>query len=90
MKKVLRDTWVYQEILREGREMAREEMREHRLEWGRKCINAFVEKYYPKIADLARNKGDAIADPDVLYEILMKVILAKTQEEITAVLEFTA
>lgn len=90
MRNDLRDTWVYQEILREGREMAREEMRRSKLEWQRKWLNAFIEKHYPEIADMARNKGDAIADPDVLYEILMKVILAKTQEEIAAVLESTA
>lgn len=86
MHNELRETWVYQEILREGREEAREMMRQSNLEWQRKCLNVFLEAHYPEIADLARNKGNAIADPDILYEILMKVILANTQEEIIAML----
>jgi predicted transposase YdaD len=82
MHNELRETWVYQEILREGREMERRTQ----LERQRLMLTRFVQQRYPTIVDLAKNKANSISDPEALEEIYVRVSLANSQEEAMAIL----
>lgn len=89
----LRDSWVYQELFSEGYEegikIRREMVRQSILERWREMFSVFMRARHPEIADLAENRANAISDVETFYEIFMQVLLAKTQEEITAVLAST-
>jgi len=89
----LRDSWVYRDIFREGYEeglkIGRAMLRQSILERWREMLSVFMRARHPEIADLAENRANTISNVETLYEIFMQVLLAKTQEEITAVLAST-
>ena len=126
MSDELRDTWVYQEILKEGREeglregleKGREEERkrlekereeEHRrlekereeerkrlekerkqeLERLRQMLLGFVQARFAsqKMERLTKNQASIINDPRILQELIFKVGLAHTAEEVQDYLE---
>lgn len=78
MHNELRETWVYQEILREGRQEG--------LDQERLNLTTFVRQRYPEIVDLAKNKANSISNLETLQEIFLRVSLANTQEEVVTIL----
>jgi len=82
----LRETWVYQEILHEGRQEGQEMERRTELDQQRLMLTTFVQEYYPEIADLARKKANSISDLKTLERIFMQVLRTHTQEGIAAIL----
>ena len=98
LRDVLRDSWAYQEImqegreeglqkgLEEGREEGREEERQQRLKDQRQMLVTLVEVHFPNIARLARERADAIKDPEVLQHVILKVVAAQKEEEAKQVL----
>lgn len=78
MHNELRETWVYQEILREGRQEG--------LDQERLNLTTFVQEYYPEITNLARNKANSISDLKTLQSIFAQVLRAHTRAEIAAIL----
>ena len=86
MHNELRETWVYQEILHEGRQEGREIERQAALDQERLNLTTFVRQRYPEIVDLAKNKANSISNLETLQEIFLRVSLANTQEEVVTIL----
>lgn len=69
LEDILRDTWFYQKILKEGREQ------EHGRElqrWGQALVGS-VETKFPSLVSLARKCADTLDDPDALQKVMLQV-----------------
>jgi predicted transposase YdaD len=94
---IFRESWVYQEIGQEFRKEGFEkglerglermlEERERRVHGQRQVLASFVQAHFSDIADLARQRGDEIHDPDVLERLNLKLLAAQTVEEAKKIL----
>jgi len=102
LQDILRDTWAYQEIMQEGREEGlqkgleegrqegrqegREEGRQQRLKDQRQMLMTLVHVHFSNIAHLAKERADAIKDPEVLQSLILKVVAAQDEEEAKQIL----
>lgn len=77
MHDILRETPIYQEILREGRE----EERQQRLQDQRQTIVKLVQMRFPEILSLAKKQADIIKDPEVLQNLIAKMFAVSTLQE---------
>ena len=82
LRDVLRDTWAYQEIMQEGRE----EERQQRLKDQRQMLMSLVQVHFSNIAHLAKERADAIKDPEALQSLILKVVAAQDEEEAKQIL----
>lgn len=73
MHDILRDTPIYQEILKEGREEGLEALRQ--------AVTDIIAERFPKLARLAKKQVAVVEDPELLRHALVKVSLAQTPEE---------
>jgi len=78
-KKDLEESYIYQKILKEGREEGREEGQREAL---RETLVGFLNARYPMLVDLAREQISGITDIKRLQEILNKVFYLQTAGEI--------
>ena len=69
----LRETPIYQEILKEGREEG--------LEALRRAIVDVITQRFPKLARLAKKHVVIVEHPELLRQILVQVSVAHTAEE---------
>ena len=67
---ILQESWVYQEILQEGREQAL-----------RQTLISYIETRFPALASLAKQQTSTIKDPDVLQRVIVKLFAVQTAEE---------
>ena len=67
---ILQESWVYQEILQEGREQAL-----------RQTLISYVETRFPTLVSLAKHQIDVIKGPDVLQRVIVKLFAVQTVEE---------
>jgi predicted transposase YdaD len=86
MSDELRNTWLYQQILKEGREEERkkwEAERQRELERWRQALISFVQAHFAdqRLELQARGKATLINDPDVLQGLVLKIASAHTPEE---------
>jgi len=72
----LKDSWAYQEIYQEGVRI--EQLAE--LQRQRRFLELLVQKYFPNILEMAKERGNAIDDPKALHDVLLKLIAAQTEE----------
>ena len=98
LQDVLRDSWAYQEImqeglekglqkeLEEGRQEGREEERQQRLKDQRQLLVTLVEVHFPNIAQLARERADAMKDPEMLQRLILRMVAVQKEEEAKHVL----
>src|SRR5258707_6510222 len=73
MHDILRETPIYQEILKEGREEGLEALRQ--------AILDVVTQRFPKLTCLAKKQVVVVEDPELLRHVLVKVSVAQTTEE---------
>ena len=78
MHDILRETPIYQEILKEGRE---EGLERGRIEALRQAIVEVVVERFPQFVRLAKEQVALIEDPEVLRHVLVKVSVAQSAEE---------
>ena len=80
MNSILREAPFYQEILQEGREEGHQE----RIQALRQMLLKFVQARFParKMMRLAQGQAALIEDPEVLQDLILKVGLAQTAEEV--------
>ena len=91
MQDLLRDSWLYQEIMQEGYdkgieqgiEKGREEEREEWLRRQRQLLMTIVQMHFPNTASLAQQQVDAIKEPEVLQSLIFKVLESQTEEQAT-------
>ena len=70
MHDMLRETPIYQEILKEGREEG--------LEALRRAIVDVIAQRFPKLARLAKKQVVIVEDPELLRQVLVKVSVSQT------------
>jgi predicted transposase YdaD len=73
MHDMLRETPIYQEILKEGREEG--------LEALRRAIVDVITQRFPKLARLAKKQVVIVEDPELLRQVLVKVSVVQSAEE---------
>jgi flagellar biosynthesis/type III secretory pathway protein FliH len=85
LEDILRDTWFYQRILKEGEqkgreggiEEGREEERKRELQRLNQILVSSVEANFPSLVPLARKYADTINDPDVLQKVMIQLLTTK-------------
>ncbi|MFL5665359.1 MAG: hypothetical protein ACJ8BW_29040 [Ktedonobacteraceae bacterium] len=85
MHDILRETPIYQEILKEGREEGLEKGREEGREEGqiealRRAVVQIVLQRFPKLVRLAREKVAFAEDSDILLDLIGKLSVAADAE----------
>lgn len=95
MQDLLRDSWLYQEIMQEGYdkgieqgiekgiEKGREEVREEELRRQRQLLMTIVQMHFPNTASLAQQQVDTIIEPEVLQSLIFRVLESQTEEQAT-------
>ena len=73
MHDILRETPIYQEILKEGRKEG--------LEALRRAIVDVITQRFPKLARLAKKQVVIVEDPELLRQVLVKVSVVQSAEE---------
>jgi len=82
MHDILRETPIYQEILKEGREEGLEQgLHRGQLEALRQAIVEVVVERFPKLVRLTKKQVVLIEDPELLRHVLVKVSVAQSAEE---------
>ncbi len=82
---ILRESWVYQGILREGleegREQGLEEGRAEGLQVLRQTLVSFIEMRFPALVPLTQQQTAGIKDPGMLQNITIKMFSMQTSSE---------
>jgi len=82
MHDILRETPIYQEILKEGREEGLEQgLQRGQLEALRQAVVEVVVERFPRLVRLAKKQVALIEDPELLRHVLVKVSVAQSAEE---------
>jgi len=90
MHDIIRDTPIYQEILREGREEGREKGREEgieeglekgRIEASRHILLMATQIRFPELVTLAQEQAIRVHDEATLDTIIGKIITAQSENE---------
>jgi predicted transposase YdaD len=97
LEDIVTETWFYKWILQkgmtegrqEGRQEALQEALQKELQRDRQVLVSAVEGRFPALASLARQRADALDDPDALQHLLLKMIVARDADEARALLEAT-
>jgi hypothetical protein len=78
---ILRESWVYQEIIEQGVEKGREEEREGRLQEQREMLMRLIQLRFPELEALAKQQSNDIMNPEILPPVNFKMLDAQTVEE---------
>jgi predicted transposase YdaD len=86
MHDILRETPIYQEILKEGREEGLEQGLEQGLQRGqlealRQAVIDVVVERFPRLVRLTKKQVAVVEDPEVLRHVLVKMSVAQSLEE---------
>jgi predicted transposase YdaD len=73
MHEMLRETPIYQEILREGRREG--------LEVLRQAVLDVIAQRFPELERLAKKQVVIVVDPELLRQVIVKVSVVHTAEE---------
>jgi predicted transposase YdaD len=73
MHEMLRETPIYQEILREGRQEG--------LEALRRAVLDIIAQRFPELERLAKKQVVIVVDSELLRQVIVKVSVAHTAEE---------
>ena len=80
---ILRESWVYQEIVEQGVERGREE---GRLQGQREMLMRLIQLRFPELEALAKHQSDDITNPEILPSVNFKMLDAQTVEEVRQLL----
>jgi predicted transposase YdaD len=81
MRDILRDTWAYKEIKKEGLEEGRQEGRqEGQREALRETLAEIVQDRFPNLEALAKSTADSIESVTLLRHIIVKMGSVQTEE----------
>jgi len=78
-KNFLEDSWVYQEILREGREKGVSQGEQ-------RALLAIIQKRFPEIMPFVRQMIGGVTDPLLLEGLIGDVSIAQTAQEALEIL----
>ena len=79
---ILRESWVYQEIVEEGEEKERV----RRIQEQREMLLGIVQLRFPELLALAKQQVENIKDAEVLPSVSLKLVAAQSVEEARQIL----
>ncbi|HVB24192.1 MAG TPA: hypothetical protein VNG51_19800 [Ktedonobacteraceae bacterium] len=94
----LKDSWAYQEIWQEGKQEGKQEGLQEGLQQGiqqerlanlqrqRNMLEYLVQKDFPALIEMAKERGNAPNEPDVVQDIIFKLLRAETEAEARQIL----
>lgn len=86
----LKNSWAYQEIWQEGFQRGLQKVAQQQqlaaLQRQRQVLECLVQKYFPNILEMAKERGNAIDRPDILQDIILQLFSAETEEEARRIL----
>ena len=83
MHDIMKETPIYQEILREGQEEGREKGRkEGQVEALQQMAVALVERHFPSCVSLAKQQVDSVHDVDRLQLLIIQLSVVQSLEEV--------
>jgi len=82
MHEIIRDTPIYQEILREGREEGLEQgIEQGSLNASRRILLLVIQIRFPVLASLAQELANLVKDENILDGIIGKISAAQSEDE---------
>ncbi len=79
---ILRESWVYREIVEEGLEKGREEGREEgRIQEQQDMLIRLVQVRFPELLGLAKQQSSGVMKPGILSSVNLNLATAQTIEE---------
>ncbi len=82
MHEIIRDTPIYQEILREGREEGLEQgIEQGSLNASRRILLLVIQIRFPVLASLAQELANLVKDENILDDIIGKISAAQSEDE---------
>jgi hypothetical protein len=85
LEDIITETWFYKRILQKGLNEGHQE----ELQRVRPVLVSTVEERFPALASLARQRADALDDPNALQHLLLKMIVTRDADEARRLLEAT-
>src|SRR5579859_244843 len=91
MQDFLEESWLFQEIMQKGFdkgvekgiEKGIEKEQEEELRRQRQLLMTIIQMHFPNTTILAQKQANAIKDPQILQNLIFKVLAAQTEEETT-------
>ncbi len=80
---LLSESWVYQELVKQGVEKGREE---GRIQGQREMLLKLIQLRFPELEALAKQQTDGITDPEILPPVNFKLLAAQTVAEARQIL----
>jgi len=86
----LKHSWAYQEILQEGEQIGEQkgEQKERlaSLQRQRQLLKSLVQTHFPRVVEMAKERGDTIDTLEVLDDLILKIFAAQSEEEARQIL----
>jgi predicted transposase YdaD len=86
LKDILKESWAFQEIAQEAREEARKEAHEEErkvaFQKAKQTLLAFIQVHFPTLMQLAEEQCSTIETLEQMENLLHKVILAQSEQEV--------
>ncbi len=79
---ILSESWVYQEIVEQGREKERQRW----ISWHREVLIKFVEVSFADLTIEAQQQANSITNLEILHKLILKLINAQTTDEARQIL----
>ncbi len=98
LKDILKDTWAFQELMQEGREVGRQEGREvgrqegrqegqeaafqQALEAEKQTLLFYIRTRFPALTPFAEQQSMLLKTPDAMQALMRNIILSQNEEEV--------
>ena len=82
----LKNSWAYQEIWQEGEQIGEQKRALAELQRQRRMLSRYVQIHFPRIVDMAKERGNAIDTSEVLDDLTLRILAAKSEEEARRIL----
>ena len=78
---ILEESWVYQEIMKRGRDEVLLEERLRELQQRRQTLATYVELHFPALVALLKRQVEAIDDLETLQRLLIDLFMVRDEQE---------
>lgn len=82
----LKNSWAYQEIMQEGEQIGEQKRALAELRRQRRLLSSYVQMHFPRIVDMAKERGNTIDTSEVLDDLTLRIFAAKSEEEARRIL----
>lgn len=83
LEHIMKESWVYKEIIQKGHEEGLKEGLKEELQRQRRTLMSIVQMRFPALESLASERAEHIHDPQVLQEVIIALLSASSEEKAT-------